>query len=440
MTCSTDQTYELCCVACGHTTPDFGAWFGAGQRCPACGANRADLAYSADYAGLAALLGGHPASFWHYRDFLPLGRSAAPVTRGEGTPPLERWAFLEDRARRDFGLDVTVVAARNDLNGGTGTFKDVAASMAASLLREWGVDRFVVASTGNIATAYATYLALAGVRLTAFVPRGQNQASVDEIRRLGQAVRVVDGTYADAKQAAADFAAAEGVLTSAGNIDPIRVESKRTMVFEFLRQLGRIPDVYVQAVSGGTGPIAVDKGIRELAGVGVLADARLPRMVLAQLDTCDPMVQGWERAVAGGFPDGWEKDYPVIADPQTAVTTLATGNPGMYPILAPIVRRSGGTYVRTPEAGLVTVARELLAATGLLLGPASVTCVAGFERALEQGCVKDGDVIVLNTGEGISRAPEFAARVDGTGEASHAVAHDRRWDHDRRRVLAPLPH
>ena len=36
------------------------------------------------------------------------------------------------------------------------------------------------------------------------------------------------------------------------------------MVFEWLRQMGQIPDVYIQAVSGGTGPIAIDKGIRDI--------------------------------------------------------------------------------------------------------------------------------------------------------------------------------
>jgi threonine synthase len=402
--------YHLTCVACGAVTPDFGAWFAAGQRC-GCGSPRAELAYGTPYSALAPLLGTEPESFWAYREFLPLGEAADAVTCGEGTPPLEDWDFLSDHAAHEAGVMCEVLAARNDSNGGTGTFKDVAASMAASLFREWGVGHFVVASTGNIATSYATYLARAGVKLTAFVPAGNNQAAVDEIRRLGQAVRVVDGTYADAKQAAADFAAAEGVLISAGNIDPIRVESKRTMVFEFLRQLGRLPDVYVQAVSGGTGPIAVDKGIRELAGAGILAGATLPRLLLAQLDTCDPMVQGWERAVAAGFSEGWEKDYPVSADPRTAVTTLATGNPGMFPVLAPIVRRSGGDYVRAREDGLVETARWLKAETGLVLGPASIACVAGFLVALERGLIRDGDLVVLNTGEGVARAPEFAAQI-----------------------------
>jgi threonine synthase len=402
--------YQLTCVLCGVATSDFGAWFEQGQRCP-CGSQRADV----EYPGAPPPDPSPPGpvtSFWHYFDWLPLNDRAHVVSFDEGTPPIEDWSFLRDLAAHEFGVDCSVHVVRNDLNGGTHTFKDVAASMAASLFREFGVTRFAVASTGNIATSYATYLAAAGVELVAFVPDGNNKASVGRIRALGQDVRVVPGTYADAKQAAADFARDEGVLISAGNIDPIRVESKRTMVFEFLRQLGRLPDVYVQAVSGGTGPIAVDKGIRELNATPSRDPLKLPRLVLAQLDTCDPMVQGWEDAVATGFPEGWEKVYPIIADPQTAVTTLATGNPGMFPTLAPIVRRSAGAYVRARESDLVPVARRVRAQTGLVLGPASIACVAGFLEALAEGLIHDDDLVVLNTGEGADRAPEFASEVE----------------------------
>jgi threonine synthase len=428
------------------------------------------VVYDRSYADLVPLLTPGPVdSFWYYSDFLPTVDRDRVVSFGEGTPPLERWSWLEQRAEREFGVRCQVAVARNDLNGGTHTFKDVAASMAASLFRQHGVDHFVVASTGNIATAYATYLARAGVQLTAFVPDGNNQASVEAIRQIGQDVVVVDGSYADAKQAAAEAAAEHGWLISAGNIDPIRVESKRTMVFEFFRQLGRMPDVYVQAVSGGTGPIAVDKAVRELtphwdeisqaivrptttgasanddhglvgdpgqvrhlgtdtpsrdgstlaadrsllraAQTAAPTDLHLPRIILTQLDTCDPMVQGWETALASGFPDGWEQHYPVIDQPQTMVTTLATGNPGMFPILAPIVRRSGGTYLRTREGEVLAEARRVYQARRLVLGPASIVCLLGFIAALAAGQIHDGDLVVLNTGEGVDRAPDFAAQV-----------------------------
>jgi len=49
------------------------------------------------------------------------------------------------------------------------------------------------------------------------------------------------GDYAKAKEIAAGYAAAHNIPISAGNIDPIRVEAKKTMVFEWLRQIDQIP-------------------------------------------------------------------------------------------------------------------------------------------------------------------------------------------------------
>ena len=181
------------------------------------------------------------------------------------------------------------------------------------------------------------------------------------------------------------------------------------MVFEFLRQMGKMPDVYVQAVAGGTGPIAVEKGVREVEKH--YPEVKLPRMLLIQQDTCDPMVQGWENAKQNNFPEGYQNHYPVIDNPQTMVSILSTGNPGMFPVVAPIVKRSGGDFLRVKESELVATARQAYEETHVLLGPAGVVCLAGFLEALRQGQIHNGETVLVNTGEGASRATAFAAQV-----------------------------
>lgn len=74
------------------------------------------------------------------------------------------------------------------MNPGTGTFKDVAASVAASVLKENGVKRFAIASTGNIATAFSYYLAKAGISLSVFIPQDALMANEAEISSYGQKV------------------------------------------------------------------------------------------------------------------------------------------------------------------------------------------------------------------------------------------------------------
>ena len=188
------------------------------------------------------------------------------------------------------------------------------------------------------------------------------------------------------------------MLISAGNIDPIRVEAKRTMAFEFLRQLGKMPDVFFQAVAGGTGPIALDKGVRELQKY-YDKSIKMPRLILAQQDTCDPMVRAWE------------KDFPTVI-PQTKISILSAGTPGMYPVVAPMVRATKGGFVRVQESELAGLAKKIQEQTGVIFGPASMVCFAGFYQALAQNMIHQGETILLNIGEGSERARWFAKEVE----------------------------
>lgn len=132
----TQSKYILKCTACGKVYESFAEWFAAGQKCE-CGCARAEAEYNADYSKLAGL--PKDDSFMRkYFDFLPLVERENVVTDGEGCTPIERWSFLEDWAREN-GTECEVYVTRNDLSKGTGTFKDPAGALAASLFKENGV-------------------------------------------------------------------------------------------------------------------------------------------------------------------------------------------------------------------------------------------------------------------------------------------------------------
>ena len=402
--------YQLVCMKCGTAIGSFDDWFRQDQLCQ-CGSNHAEAVYFTDYHKLEELCSPEctPENLFHYKDFLPVGSAEGIVSFGEGTVPIEEWDFLERLAKEKYGTDCRVMVCRNDLNGGSGTFKDIAASLAATLFKQHGVKEYCLASTGNAATAYATYLAEAGVRCDVFAPNDMYPETRDAIARTGQNLVVSKGGYGDAKSEAAAFHRDAHVMISAGNIDPIRVEAKKTLVFECLRQLGRIPDVYMQAVAGGTGPIAFDKGMREISSV--FPQYAMPRMLLVQQDTCDPMVRAWEWAESNGFPEGFEQHYPSVT-PQTRISILTAGTPGMYPIVSRIVRNSGGSFIRMNESELVEYGAEVKKQRGIIMGPASVVCIAGFHKALEQGRIRNGDMVLLNTGESSERALWFKEAVE----------------------------
>ncbi|MDR0573797.1 MAG: pyridoxal-phosphate dependent enzyme [Tannerella sp.] len=408
--------YYLKCCKCNHITENLSSWFGQKQFCPNCGGRHVEAVYSTDYSKLKDLLKNKPASFWNYFDFLPIENKENIVSFDEGAIMLEEWDFLNRYAMENYGINCRVYAYRNDLNGGTNTLKDVAASLTASALKENGIRRYSVASTGNTAAADSRYLAKAGVRFTNFVPSTTNKEMIEEIRSYGQEVIISDGDYTQAKREATEFSEKNNIPISIGNIDPLRVESKRTMVFEFIRQLGKMPDVYMQAVGGGTGPIALDKGFREiekhLAKITTSpSDIKPPRMLLVQQDMCDPMVRAWEKAKKEDFPENFENDYTKIENPPTSVFILSAGNPGMYPLVARIVKKSNGDFIRVKEADLLDLARIVYKEKGIHIGPAAIVCFAGFYQALKESKIKDGETIVLNIGESGKRYSDFVSKL-----------------------------
>ncbi len=416
-----NKKFYFVCKKCNHQIDGFEEWFASNQKCPKCGSNRVETVYNTDYSKLKDLIyGKHEIkNFWHYFDFLPLNNRENIVTTDEGVAPVQRWKFLEEYAINEFGVNCKINVFRNDVNTGTGTFKDIAGTLAASVLKELGIKEYVVASTGNTANAFSHYLAAAGITLYVFMPKDALKANEAEVNSYGQKCFKVDGDYHQAKLVAAEFAKKNNILISGGNICPLRVESKKTWVFEWLRMMEEFPTVYFQALSGGTGFIAIEKVFEEIKELNLVK--KLPRFISVQPDGCAPMAHAWEKAVKNNFPDGWTTDYPIYENPQTIVPTLATGNPGNYPIISELTRKTDGDILIVKESKLVDIARLIAYETTVRVGPASAVTIGGFFESLKKGLIKNGDVVMINIGEGVRRAPEFMEDMIYTTEIVKSV-------------------
>lgn len=346
---------------------------------------------------------------WRYFDYLPLLCRRNIVTSGEGNVPVERWEFLEQFASAHRDIKCKVFAHRHDSHPSTGSFKDLAASVVSSALKEHGVKEYVVASTGNIGVAYSRYLAAADITLYVFIPINSARFKEAEIACFGQNVFRVKGDYTAAKKAAADFARQHGLVLGGGSFDPFRVEAKKTMAFEWYRQMSSFPDVYIQALSGGTGPLGVFKGCQELFSANLIN--KMPRMLLVQSNKCAPMARAWQKAKMQGFPKGWNFHHEKIDNPDTEIPTLATSDPTSYPRLAPIVHTSEGAIFDFPENLATVVASVVAFEVGVRLGPAAAIAVGGFYEALKRRLIRNGDIVVIAAGEGIRRDPDFMLRM-----------------------------
>ncbi len=416
------KKYFLQCKSCSAKIESFRDWFHSGQRCPGCGSAWAEVRYLEKIEKLKPLLDKKaqaPGGLWRYFDFLPVNKAKNIVTAGEGIVPIERWKFLEEYALERFRLRCRVYAHRHDDNYATGTFKDLSGSVVASVLKENGVRSYVVASTGNIAVSYARYLTEAGVSLYAFIPAISSRSQEAEIGCFGQQVFRVKGDYNQAKEMAFAFSQEHKILLAAGNFDPMRVEAKKTMLLEWLRTMEDVPTVYIQALSGGTGPLAIAKGWEDLSPLNVMK--KIPRFILVQSNKCAPMADAWEEAKTKGFPEGWEKTYPIYHNPETMIPTLATGYPKTYPALGPLVRKSQGEIMSCNEQAAIALARLVAFKRSVRIGPAAAIVVGGFIKALRKGYLRAGDTVMLNIGEGIRRAPDFQEKLIPASKAISSV-------------------
>lgn len=404
------KKYYFVCKSCGHRIESFKEWFQHGQKCPECGKNFVDTQYTASPEKLKDLIfnAKDVKNLWHYFDFLPLDDAKNIVSAGEGVSPVSRWDFLEEVAKKEFGKTLKVYVMRHNFNDGTRTFKDIAGTLAASVLKENGVTDYAVASTGNTANAFSHYLAKAGINLYVFMPQDAVKENIASVSAYGQKAVICKGDYAFAKKIAGEFTAKNNILMTIGNTDPLRVESKKTWVYEWLRLTGELPTVYIQALSGGTGPIAVEKAIHEVSQFG---DYKCPRFISVQPSLCDPMTQAWEKAKSQNFPEGWQHDFPKIQNPKTKVQTLATGVPGTYPIIADLTKNSGGEIITFDETKTADVARLVAFKTLEKIGPASAIGLGGYFESLKKGLLKDGDVVMINLGEGLERASFFLSEL-----------------------------
>jgi threonine synthase len=385
-TFTTDVWLE--CAACGHRTP-FVRPPGACERC---GGEWLDARYDYDTAReqWPAALRERPFNMWRYRELLPLRDDAHKVTMGEGGTPLLHATNL------GLMLGCPHIYVKDERQGPTGSFKDRQAALAISVMKEHGVTEAVVATTGNVGISYSAYSALAGIKMWAFLTSLVPAEKMREVALYGSEVIKVTATYDQTKKVAAQFAARKGVFLDRGIRGISARESMKTVAFEIAEQLPllagrgdtpwRTPDWYIQAVSGGMGPVGVWKAYEELMTLGLVD--RMPKLACIQAAGCAPMVHS--------FNKGLEEAEPVL-NPQTLVITVATGSPGpAYKFLARAVREHGGAFEAVSDEETFRAVHVMAKLDGLSMEPAAGIAFAGLFKLLNQGVIQRDEVIVVN--------------------------------------------
>ena len=376
------------CASCGHRTH----FDRPVTNCEKCGGEWIDARY--DYNAVEQAwpdaLQNRPFDMWRYRELMPLRDDVHKVTMGEGGTPLLHATNLS------LMLGAPHVYFKDERQGPTGSFKDRQASLAISVMKELGITEAVVASTGNVAISYSAYSALAGIKMWTFLTSLVPPEKMHEVALYGSEVIKVTATYDHTKKVAADFANRKGIYQDRGIRGISAREAMKTLAFEIAEQLPpqldpantpwRTPDWYIQAVSGGIGPVVVWKAFEEMVTLGLVD--RMPKLACIQAAGCAPMVQSFEK--------GLEEAEPIL-NPQTRVITIATGSPGpAYNYLSRVIREHGGAFEAVTDEETFRAMHVMAKLDGVSMEPAAATAFAGLFKLISKGVIKRDEVIVVN--------------------------------------------
>jgi len=326
-------------------------------------------------------LPNRPLNMWRYQDVLPLNTPSSVDLYPAGGTPL----WLSQRFAPPLGLDSVYV--KDERYGPTSSFKDRQAAGAVAAMLENGIREAVIASTGNAAVAYAAACARAGIKLWVFMTSLVPQEKLREAALFGAEVIRVSGNYDQTKQIASQFAQRRHLLYDRGATSIPARESMKTIAYEIVEQLGwQAPAWYIQAVSGGLGPLGVYQGFKELLNMGLID--RIPKMAIIQAEGCAPMVEAFK---AG-------KDVAQAVIPNTSIIILSTGDPGKaYTYLWQITQQHGGVMESVTDAEAFSSMRALAKSEGTAVEPAAAVAFAGFEKLVREGVIKQDELVVINS-------------------------------------------
>jgi threonine synthase len=344
------------------------------------------------YAGAGLrrdVVAGLPWTMWRYREMLPVADDEQPISLGEGGTPLIALANLEPERSR------SAIFVKDEAQNPTGSFKARGMSVAVTVAKRLGARALVAPSAGNAGGALAAYGARAQLPVRVYVPRDTPGMLVEEMLGYGAHVVPVDGLIDEAGRLAAQYAQETGAFNVATFREPYRVEGKKTMAYELVEQLGRVPGTIVYPTGGGTGLVAMWKGFAELERLGWI-DASRPVMVCVQAEGCAPIVRAFQRGetsaerIEGGSTKMWGLRVPGGIGDRLSLAAL---------------RESRGHAVMVSDESADVAMRDLHAREGIDATEEGGATLAALRYLFAERVELPSPIVLFNTATSLKYAP-----------------------------------
>lgn len=330
---------------------------------------------------------------WRSWPLLPVLSPNEVVTLQEGATPL----LPSRQFRASGGLRVYL---KNECLNPTGSFKDRYDCVSVSVARSLGHRGVACASTGNHALAVAAYAAAADLACLAIVAEGASDPVLATLKVHGAEVRVVrpEDRFAILAEEADRGWFPVGLFMPGPTSNPFGVEGYKTLAYEMVAQLGRVPDAVVFPCARGNGLYGTWKGFREFEKMGFTDSS--PRMFGCQPEAAASLVRAFE---AGSRTAARVQPGKTIADATNEAVSSDRALEALY--------ESGGGALALAEAeilnGVFALGRE-----GVFAEASSAMVWAGVEKAAARGDLRPGETVVaVVTSTGLKSGPGMVRRI-----------------------------
>ncbi len=382
------------CLVCRECRTEL--LLGPFYACPEC-FGPLEVAYDFPTVTRESIAAG-PKNIWRYADLLPVRPDIASIPNME--PGSTRLVRADNLARE---LGIRTLWVKDDSGNPTHSFKDRVVAVAIAAARELGLQVIACPSTGNLANAVAAAAARAGFRSVVFIPDNLERPKIITTAVYGGTLIAVKGNYDDVNRLASEIAGEEdGWAFVNVNVRPYYSEGSKTLGYEVAEQLGwRLPQQVVIPVASGSQLTKVDKGLGELAELGLVEQTPY-RIFGAQAQGCEP--------VAAAFRAGSDVVSPVR--PDTIAKSLAIGNPADGPYVLDVCRRTGGSVESVSDEEIRDGIQLLARTEGIFAETSGGVTVATLKKLLANGDLDpDAETVVFNTGDGLKTLDAVADRV-----------------------------
>ncbi len=377
---------NIICSQCGSKYPLNSVMF----RCGKCGGS---LEVLFDYSRLRKVVSrdifrSRPFNHARYREMFPVKDM---ISISEGGTPLIRSRNIERKKGLEFELYFKYEAVNP-----TGSFKDRGSAVEVAKARDFGADRVVCASTGNMGASVAAYSGIANIPCYIFTPRDAVHIKLEQIMAYGAKLYKVAGNYTDTYKLVEE-AFREHKAHLLGDY-LYRREGTKSVGYEIIDQLDfDLSNTYVfTPIGNGTLISATWKAFKEFYLMGMTF--KKPRMAGIQADKCNPVTRA--------FKD--REEIKPRKRARTVAKAIECGDPMDGDRALQVLYESNGFSESVSEKKIMKCREMLAGEEGMFAEPAGAVALAGVLKAKDR-IEKGSRVVCLVTGHGL-KSPHTGIR------------------------------